>query len=65
MVVRVVTLTFEGVEARRVEVEVQLIGGEVSFVVVGLADKTQAESRERARHFCGPRTGAARPPDRG
>jgi magnesium chelatase family protein len=49
MVARVVTVAFEGVEARRVDVEVQLTGGEVRFMVVGLADKAVAESRERVR----------------
>jgi magnesium chelatase family protein len=49
MVARMVTVAFEGVEARRVDVEVQLTGGEVRFVVVGLADKAVAESRERVR----------------
>lgn len=51
MVARVVTLAFEGVEARRVDCEVQLIGGGVRphFVVVGLGDKAVAESRERVR----------------
>ncbi len=49
MVARVVTLAFEGVEARRVDVEVQLTGGEVAFVIVGLAAKSVAESRERVR----------------
>jgi magnesium chelatase family protein len=49
MVARVVTVAFEGVEARRVEVEVQFTGGAVHFVVVGLADKAVAESRERVR----------------
>ena len=51
MVARVVTVAFEGVEARRVEVEVevQFTGGQVQFVVVGLADKAVAESRERVR----------------
>ncbi len=49
MVARVVTVAFEGVEARRVDVEVQITGGEVRFVVVGLADKAVAESRERVR----------------
>jgi magnesium chelatase family protein len=49
MVARVVTVAFEGVEARRVDVEVQLTGGAVYFAVVGLADKAVAESRERVR----------------
>jgi magnesium chelatase family protein len=49
MVARVVTVAFEGVEARRVDVEVQLTDGMVYFAVVGLADKAVAESRERVR----------------
>src|ERR1700733_13069969 len=49
MVAHVVTVAFEGVEARRVDVEVQLTGGQVVFIVVGLADKAVAESRERVR----------------
>jgi magnesium chelatase family protein len=49
MVARVVTVAFDGVEARRVDVEVQLTGGTVYFAVVGLADKAVAESRERVR----------------
>ncbi|MDP3173172.1 MAG: YifB family Mg chelatase-like AAA ATPase, partial [Phenylobacterium sp.] len=49
MVARVVTLAFQGVEARRVDVEVQLTGGEVKFMLVGLGDKAVAESRERVR----------------
>jgi magnesium chelatase family protein len=47
MVARVATVAFEGVEARRVDVEVQLLGGAVAFIVVGLGDKAVAESRER------------------
>jgi magnesium chelatase family protein len=46
---RVVTVAFEGVEARRVDVEVQLTGGAVHFAVVGLPDKAVAESKERVR----------------
>ena len=49
MAARVVTVAFEGVEARRVDVEVQLTTGQHVFVVVGLADKAVAESRERVR----------------
>src|SRR5690348_14416160 len=47
MAARVVTVAFDGVEARRVDVEVQLTGGEGAFVVVGLGDKAVGESRER------------------
>jgi len=46
---RVATVAFEGVEARRVEVEVQLTGGTIAFAVVGLPDKAVAESKERVR----------------
>ena len=49
MVARVVTVAFQGVEARRVEVEVQLTGGESGIIIVGLGDKAVAESRERVR----------------
>ncbi len=49
MAARVVTVAFQGVEARRVDVEVQLTGGEIKFMLVGLGDKAVAESRERVR----------------
>lgn len=49
MVTRVSTVAFEGIEARPVEVQVQLSGGGVAFVLVGLADKAVAESKERVR----------------
>ena len=49
MAARVVTVAFQGVEARRVDVEVQLTQGESKFMLVGLGDKAVAESRERVR----------------
>lgn len=49
MAARIVTAAFEGVEARRVDVEVQTSSGMVAFIVVGLGDKAVAESRERVR----------------
>jgi len=49
MVARVSTVAFEGVEARAVDVQVQIAGGVVAFTIVGLADKAVAESRERVR----------------
>lgn len=51
MVARVVTVAFDGVEARRVDVEVQLVGQDQQtvFNIVGLPDKAVAESRERVR----------------
>ena len=47
MAARVVTVAFDGVDARRVDVEVQLTLGSFAFVLVGLGDKAVAESRER------------------
>ena len=49
MAARVTTVAFEGVDARRVEVEVQASSGDVAFIIVGLGDKAVAESRERVR----------------
>lgn len=49
MVVRVATVAFEGIEARPVDVQVQIANGSVVFTVVGLPDKAVGESRERVR----------------
>src|SRR5918992_1314177 len=49
MVTRVATVAFEGIEARAVDVQVQIAPGKVVFNVVGLPDKAVAESRERVR----------------
>ena len=49
MVSRITTFAFEGVEAKPVDVQVQLTGGLPSFQIVGLPDKTVAESRDRVR----------------
>lgn len=49
MVVRVATVAFEGIEARPVDVQVQLASGAVVFAIVGLGDKAVAESKERVR----------------
>lgn len=49
MVMRVATVAFEGIEARPVDVQVQVAAGSVAFVLVGLPDKAVAESRERVR----------------
>ncbi len=49
MVSHVNTLTFQGVEVVDVNVQVHLSAGLPAFAVVGLADKTVAESRERVR----------------
>ena len=45
---RLSTVAFDGAEARRVDVQAQMVGGR-DFVVVGLADKAVAESRERVK----------------
>ncbi len=45
----VATVAYLGLEARAVEVQVQLIPGLPAFNVVGLADKAVGESRERVR----------------
>lgn len=49
MVVRVATVAFEGIEARPVDVQVQIANGNVVFTIVGLGDKAVTESRERVR----------------
>lgn len=49
MVAHVATVAFLGLEARAVEVQVQVAPGMPAFVVVGLPDKAVAESRERVR----------------
>src|SRR5215470_13781247 len=49
MVQRVTTVAFEGIEARSVDVQVQVAPGLPAFNVVGLADKAVSEARERAR----------------
>ncbi len=49
MAARVVTLAFSGVEAVRVDVQVQFTSGESKFFLVGMGDKAVSESRERVR----------------
>ena len=49
MVATVATVAYLGLEARAVEVQVQLASGVPAFVIVGLPDKAVAESRERVR----------------
>jgi magnesium chelatase family protein len=45
----VLTVAFAGLEARRIEVQVQMTGGTHGIVIVGLGDKAVSESRERVR----------------
>ena len=49
MVQRVSTVAFEGIEARAVDVQVQVASGLPAFHVVGLPDKAVSEARERVR----------------
>ena len=49
MVARTFTVAFEGVEARRVEVQCALTPGLPNFTIVGLPDKAVSEARERVR----------------
>jgi magnesium chelatase family protein len=49
MVVFIPTVAFEGIEARPVDVQVQVAGGMPAFTVVGLPDKSVSEARERVR----------------
>src|SRR3954463_1693742 len=49
MAATVATVAYLGLEARAVEVQVQLSSGLPKFTIVGLADKAVAESRERVR----------------
>jgi Subunit ChlI of Mg-chelatase len=49
MVQRVSTVAFEGIEARAVDVQVQVALGLPAFAIVGLPDKAVSEARERVR----------------
>ena len=49
MGVTIASASFDGAEARRVDVQVQIAGGTPAFRIVGLADKAVAESQERVR----------------
>jgi magnesium chelatase family protein len=49
MFAQITTVAFDGIEALAVDVQVQLTPGLPAFNIVGLPDKTVAESRERVR----------------
>jgi magnesium chelatase family protein len=49
MFARITTVAFEGIEARGVDVQIQIGPGVPAFTIVGLPDKAAAESRERVR----------------
>src|SRR5262245_43446808 len=49
MIQRVATVAFEGIEARAVDVQVQVAPGLPAFNIVGLPDKAVSEAKERVR----------------
>jgi magnesium chelatase family protein len=49
MITKINSLTFSGIEITDVDVQVQITPGVPAFIIVGLADKTIAESKERVR----------------
>ena len=49
MVAQINTVSFQGIEVRSVDVQVQISSGLPSFSIVGLPDKAVAESKERVR----------------
>ena len=49
MVAHIETVAFLGLEAKPVDVQVQISGGVPNFTIVGLPDKAVGESRERVR----------------
>jgi magnesium chelatase family protein len=61
MAATVATVAYLGLEARSVEVQVQLSAGMPRFTIVGLADKAVAERRERV-HAALSAIGLALPP---
>ncbi len=63
MVAQVATVAFLGLEARSVEVQVQISSGLPKFVIVGLPDKAVGESRERV-HAALSAIGLSLPPKR-
>jgi len=63
MVAHIGTVAFVGVEARAIDVQVQVANGLPAFTIVGLPDKAVAESRERVRAALGA-IGLSLPPKR-
>ena len=49
MVAQISTFAFHGLDARPVNVEVQLSSGQPAFTIVGLPDKAVSEAKERVR----------------
>ncbi len=53
MVIHVTSVAFNGIEVTSVDVQLQITSGLPSFTIVGLADKTISESKERVRAALG------------
>ncbi|MBF8247094.1 MAG: YifB family Mg chelatase-like AAA ATPase [Rickettsia sp.] len=49
MIRKINTIVFKGIEGIKIEIQIQISKAIPSFVIVGLADKTIAESKERVR----------------
>ncbi|KHO03806.1 YifB family Mg chelatase-like AAA ATPase [Rickettsia felis] len=49
MIIHIASLTFNGIDIINVDVQVQISPGIPAFTIVGLADKTIAESKERVK----------------
>lgn len=49
MIIHIASLTFNGIDITDVDVQVQISPGIPAFTIVGLADKTIAESKERVK----------------
>lgn len=49
MISRITTVAFQGIKAIPIDIQVHISNGLPAFSIVGLADKTVAESRERIR----------------
>lgn len=49
MTAHITSITFQGIEAVPVDVQVQIVSALPAFIIVGLPDKAVAESRERVR----------------
>ncbi|GGO07404.1 ATPase AAA [Iodidimonas muriae] len=63
MVAHINTVAFAGIEAKPVDVQVQVSNGMAGFTIVGLPDKAVGESRERVRSALAA-VGLALPPKR-
>ena len=49
MITRISSLAFSGISIIDVDVQTQITSAMPNFIIVGLADKTIAESKERVR----------------